>query len=397
MVLGLYWMQRAGTLAVGSRYAQKMYKWAILTQIVTLVFMQAIAAQTGSKKPTFIDVSEPASPRETQVLCRTIQLGVCGTDRDILDSADPWVPEGESQLILGHECLGEVIAVGGSVTGFAPGDFVVPVVRRSTENEVERIDMAPFGAYTERGIAFEHGFSQALWLDEPRYLFKVPPSLCSLAVFTEPLSVAEKAISEAIAIQSGRLPKRWLERPPRVLVTGMGPIGFAAVVAARCRGWEVTMYGRDKPDTFRAEMAEQFSASYVKSEKFIAEPANLEEDGFDLILECTGSDDVVLKVAPAMATCGIMVWLGSVRSPRPKLQPVETLMRNVLVRNQILLGTVNAALRDFELAIEHLGQMQAEESEAMNALITARVAPRDALWHYENREPQGIKTVLMYD
>ena len=98
-----------------------------------------------------------------------------------------------------------------------------------------------------------------------------------------------------------------------------------------------------------------------------------------------------------MATCGIMVWLGSVRSPRPKLQPVETLMRNVLVRNQILLGTVNAALRDFELAIEHLGQMQAEESEAMNALITARVAPRDALWHYENREPQGIKTVLMYD
>ena len=33
----------------------------------------------------------------------------------------------------------------------------------------------------------------------------------------------------------------------------------------------------------------------------------------------------------------------------------------------------------------------------LDRLITARVPPQDALWHYEHRQPQGIKTVVEFD
>ena len=68
--------------------------------------MFAIAAQTGFTRPVMVDASGPAEPAEGQVLCRTLELGVCGTDREILLSAKPWTPVGEDRLILGHECFG---------------------------------------------------------------------------------------------------------------------------------------------------------------------------------------------------------------------------------------------------------------------------------------------------
>ena len=83
--------------------------------------MLAISACRGSTEPQLIDVPPPPNPGQGEVLCRTLELGVCGTDRDILHSAAPWTPAGEDRLILGHECLARVEAVG-PVSTYAPGD-----------------------------------------------------------------------------------------------------------------------------------------------------------------------------------------------------------------------------------------------------------------------------------
>jgi hypothetical protein len=56
---------------------------------------------------------------------------------------------------------------------------------------------------------------------------------------------------------------------------------------------------------------------------------------------------------------------------------------------------VNAAPRDFHDALKHLDQLRLQCPEALSALITARVSPDEALWHYEHRQPQGIKTVVV--
>jgi threonine dehydrogenase-like Zn-dependent dehydrogenase len=360
--------------------------------------MLAISARRGSTEPQLIDVPPPADPGPGQVLCRTLELGVCGTDRDILHSAAPWTPAGQDYLILGHECLARIEAVGEGVSIFRSGDLVVPVVRRAFPGQTRRVDLLPFGPFTERGIYHEHGFSQPLWLDRPEYLFRVPVEVADLAVLTEPLAVSEKGVNEAQVLTRARLgEKAWNEsQPPRVLVTGMGPIGFTAVLAAVARDWPVTMLGRDEPGTFRATLAERLGARYQPMQATNFQPAKIEEEGYDLLLECTGSDDVLLQAARLVRSCGVIVWLGSLRQPQPALHNVQRLMRDGLVRNHIHLGCVNAAPRDFADALIHLAQLKKTHADQLAALITARVAPAESLWHYTHRQPQGIKTVLVY-
>src|SRR5262245_1378519 len=227
--------------------------------------MFAIAAKTGSTKPVIVDVPDPPGLRAGEVLCQTLELGVCGTDREILHSAKPWVPIGDDKLILGHESLAHIEAVGDGITTFQPGDLVVPAVRRPLPNQIRRADLLPFGAFVERGIVREHGFSQTLWIDRPEYLFRVPADIVDLAVLTEPLTCSEKGINEATILTRARLgDDAWnAAAPPRVLVTGMGPIGFAAVLAALARHWPVTMLGRDPADTFRATLVERLGGRYL--------------------------------------------------------------------------------------------------------------------------------------
>ena len=360
--------------------------------------MLAISARRGLTEPQLIEVPPPADPGPGQVQCRTLELGVCGTDRDILHSAAPWTPPGEDRLILGHECLARIEAVGSGVTEYDRGDLVVPVVRRAFPGQSRRVDLLPFGPFTERGIYHEHGFSQPLWLDRPEYLFRVPSEIADLAVLTEPLAVSEKGANEALALSRARLGEQaWSgSQTPRVLVTGMGPIGFTAVLAAIARGWPVTMLGRDEPGTFRAALAERLGARYQPMQSTDFQPSDIEQDGYDLCLECTGSDDVMLQAASLVRSCGVIVWLGSLRKPQPAMHNVQRLMRDGLVRNHIHLGCVNAAPRDFADALTHLSQLKQTHPGELAALITARVAPTESLWHYTHRQPQGIKTVLVY-
>jgi threonine dehydrogenase-like Zn-dependent dehydrogenase len=367
--------------------------------------MRAIAALTGSVEPEFVDLPSPPPPGRGEVLCRTLELGVCGTDREILASAQPLVPAGQPFLVLGHECLARVEQVGPEAEPLAAGDLVVPVVRRAIDGPVERVDMLPFGTYTERGIVREHGFSAPYWLDRPRHLFRIDPALADVAVLAEPLAVSEKGANEALAIQRGRLgAEMWTAAaPPRVLVTGMGPIGFAAVIACVARSWPVTMYGRDPHDSFRAQLAVSFGAKYISQFPDAREvtdvqgPTDVQQHGYDLVLECTGADDVMLASAAVLDSCGVLVWLGSSRVPRPRQHNVAQLMRYGVVRNHVHVGCVNAAPRDFRDALAHLAQLKRSHAAPLAQLITDRVAPPESLWHYTHRRPQGVKTVLVFE
>ena len=419
--------------------------------------MQAIAAFRDSTAPRFVAAPPPRTPAAGEVLCRTLELGVCGTDREILHSARPWTPEGCDHLILGHECLARIEALGPGVTEFAVGDLVVPQVRRALpgahpgatppgatavsavpelalplnspaarvissgaregepptstadtavaprtaginpaaggDNHV-RVDMLAFGQFIERGIVFAHGFSAPLWLDEPRYLYPVKPELRPFAVLTEPLAVAEKGVHEALLLQRARLGDGyWSDPPPRVLVTGLGPIGFAAALACLRRGWPVALYGRDDAESGRARLARAFGARYLSRESDLS-PADAEADGFDLLLECTGSEEVLLPASHAVAARGVLVWLGSTRVPRPRPSNVAQMIRDGLLRNHLHVGSVNAAPRDFLAALADLDALRQSHPRELAALITARVSPAEALWHYEHRAKDGIKTVV---
>ena len=55
--------------------------------------------------------------------------------------------------------------------------------------------------YTESGTKGHHGYLSEFYVEEEKYLVKVPPELGELAVLLEPVSVAEKAIRMAFSVQ----------------------------------------------------------------------------------------------------------------------------------------------------------------------------------------------------
>jgi hypothetical protein len=72
-------------------------------------------------------------------------------------------------------------------------------------------------------------------------------------------------------------------------------------------------------------------------------------------------------------------------------------MRDALIRNQVIVGCVNSAPRDFKDALSHLAQLRERCGDSLRQIITERVTPAESLWHYSHRRPQGIKVVLEYD
>jgi len=363
--------------------------------------MQAIVAIPGSDRASVVDHPQPESVPAGYILCESVEIGICGTDREILLSKSPHVPRGESRLILGHECLGRVVEVGAGVTDYQAGDWVVPVVRRPLENppdprRAQRPDMLPMGQFTERGIFFEDGFATKYWLDRPEFVVDVEPELSDVAVLAEPFAVAEKGINEAEIVQKSRLEHLDGHYEPRVLVTGMGPIAFAAALIARVRNWPVTMAGRDQPDTFRATLAAEFDIDFRQLDDMNLADVDVEEAGFDLLLECTGSDEIAAEYGSWVRSCGAIVWLGASRIPKPRNHNVERMMCEAIFRNHVILGTVNSAMRDFIDALRHLKDLKARFPAATKKLFTERLSAEESLVLYNSRVKQSVKTLVEF-
>src|SRR5687767_9376898 len=91
-------------------------------------YMRAITLSPGKGGSQRLD--DIPEPQEAQgsILVRAIALGVCGTDRELIEGLYGTAQKGRERLVLGHESLGRVISAPAH-SGFAIGDMVVGVVR----------------------------------------------------------------------------------------------------------------------------------------------------------------------------------------------------------------------------------------------------------------------------
>jgi glucose 1-dehydrogenase len=220
--------------------------------------MKAIAITPESGRAKVRDIDAPKIQAPDHVLIRMLEVGVCGTDAGICDGGEGEAPDGEDFLVPGHEGFGEVVETGDEVDGLAPGNLVVPTVRRPCPHahcaacRSGNNDFCTTGDYRERGIKGAHGFLAELVVDEARYLCPVPAALRDVAVLTEPLSIAEKGVRQYLAIQR-RLP--WLKdaadaeilRECRAVVLGGGPIGLLGAMLLRLYDVPTVVYSRTKP------------------------------------------------------------------------------------------------------------------------------------------------------
>jgi glucose 1-dehydrogenase len=329
------------------------------------------------------EVPEPAEG-EGAILARTLAVGVCGTDREILAGDYGSAPPGHERLILGHESLAEVIEAPSNAR-IRVGDLIVGIVRRPDPQPCEACgvgewDMCRNGGYTEHGIKQLDGFcSQQFRVDEDACV-RIDSNLRDTGVLLEPMSVVAKAWDHIERI--GHRSQSWRAR--RVLVTGAGPIGLLAALITSQKDVELHVYDHNatglKPELVRRLGGIYHSESVEKACSIDA----------DVIIECTGAASVIGAVIARNAAAGIVCLTGLSSGSHRIPIDLNALNRSMVLENDVVFGTVNANRAHYESAADALVRA---DQDWLRTLITRRVPLHEwdrALEH----QPGDIKVVI---
>ena len=317
------------------------------------------------------------------ILVRSLALGVCGTDREIVSGAYGEAPPDSERLVLGHESYGEVISAP-SGARFAAGDRIVGIVRRPDPVPcpacaVGEWDMCRNGRYTERGIKGLDGFGAERFRIEPSYAIKVDPALGELAVLLEPASIVAKAWDHIERV--GRRFHSWA--PKRLLVTGAGPVGLLAALMGKQRDYEVYVLDRAK-DGPKPQLVRELGAMYLTGA--IDDVKDLAPD---VIIECTGAATLIAEVLGRSAPSGVVCLVG-IGGHHEVSFDFGQFNRTMVLNNDVVFGSVNANRRHYELAGKSLADA---DHTWLDRLISRRVPLANWQEALENR-PDDIKVVI---
>lgn len=369
--------------------------------------MRAIAVSPRHRRVELIEHERPrlAAPRDA--LLRVLEVGVCGTDREICAFQYGTPPADSAHLVLGHESLAEVVEVGPEATRVRPGDLVVPMVRRPCRHDhcqpcrAGRQDFCSTGEFHERGIGGLHGFMTELVVDDERYMHVVPAALREVAVLVEPLTIAEKALIQVEHVQQ-RLPWACALTPGqprqachRAVVIGAGPVGLLGAMALVNAGFDTWVYSREPEPNPKSDVARRIGAHYVSAAECSVEQLAARVGSIDLVYEATGASAVAFEAMQVLGVNGIFVFTGVPGRKAPIRVDTDALMRNLVLCNQVVFGTVNAGADAFAAAVADLGRFQQRWPDAVAALITGH-HPIEQFDGLLLGPPQGIKNVLRF-
>lgn len=361
--------------------------------------MKAVGAFPKEKKVRLVDVPEPEIDGPGQVKVRMLEVGICGTDKEIarFEYGDP--PPGSDYLILGHESLGEIVEVSAGEGSLRPGDLVVMMVRRPCSEpdclscRSGRQDFCYTGKFTERGIKQRDGFMAEYIVDEVRYAVPVPKDLRDIGVLTEPLTIAEKSYLQILGIQE-RLP--WLclasgnESPLNgrsALVLGAGPVGLLGAMKLVSAGARTAVYSRDPAGSEKAKTVEGLGVQYVSGDDVPVRDLREKLGQIDVVYEATGAAPLAFEILGQLSPNAIFVFTGVPGRRDPIDLDAGTLMKKIVLENQVVLGTVNAGRDAFEAGIRDLRVFRQRFGNRVAALITGRVPIGD----FDRLDLQGLK------
>lgn len=364
--------------------------------------MKAIAVVPGTKTVRLVDRPEPSIEAPDDIKLRVVRVGICGTDREEASGGRALAPPSHEDLVLGHEVLGQVVDVGRAVTLVKRGDYAVLTVRRGCGQcrpcALNRSDMCQTGRYSERGICGLDGYQAEYVVDRELFVVRVAPELEPVGVLAEPLAVAEKAIAEAVQLQLSRLPEAatsldWLSGK-RCLVAGLGPIGLLAALSLRLRGAEV--WGLDVVDanTARPRWLDVIGGHYLDGRQVTADRPMDQAGTFDVIVEATGIASLEFDLLDALAMNGVYAVTGIAAGDRPQSIAGAKFMRGLVLRNQVVVGSVNASREHFQLAVNDLVQAEARWPHRVADLITHRHPYADFETTFQHHGADEIKVVM---
>ena len=255
------------------------------------------AVMHGTHDVRLEDVPVP-EPGKDEVLVEIRAVGVCGSDVHYYEEGRIGSFVVEKPLILGHESMGTIVALGDNATKHEIGDRVTlePGVPDGTCRECRagRYNLCPNVRFFATP-PIDGAFTNYVSINED-FAFSLPDGLSDNAgALMEPLSVGIWACKKG-GVTAGN----------HVLVTGAGPIGLLAMQVAFAQGaTEVTL--TDVADE-RLEMARRLGAT--RALNVAEEPLGEAGIEADVLIECSGNERALGDGIRCVRPAGVAVVVG---------------------------------------------------------------------------------------
>jgi threonine dehydrogenase-like Zn-dependent dehydrogenase len=173
--------------------------------------------------------------------------------------------------------------------------------------------------------------------------------------------------------------------PRTVLVTGAGPIGLLAALVGRQHGLDVHVLDLvdrgPKPELVRS-LGATYHAGTIKGLGF--EP--------DVIIECTGVGQVIVDAIHSVGAGGVVCLTGVGSGGRTVGLPAADAAAALVLRNNVVIGSVNANKRHWYKA----GETLARADRSWLSRLVSRREPPERFARALHRDPDDIKVVVEF-
>jgi L-idonate 5-dehydrogenase len=275
--------------------------------------------------------------------------GICGSDLHYYKHGGFGTIRLKEPMVLGHEVAGEVTKLGADVTSVKVGDTVAVSPSRPCGQCVycqkgqqnHCLDMLFYGS----AMRFPHiqgAFQQSLVAEASQAHIIAKNVSIEEAAFAEPFAVTLHAI-----VRAGSLANK------RVLVTGCGPIGALAIIAARVHGAQ-EIVATDVSD-FTLSLARKIGADHtinVATNADAVTPFKANKGHFDIMIEASGNEAALHMGLEVLKPRSTLIQLG--------LGGNIALPQNMIVSKEIEIKGSFRFHEEFALAVDLINKKRVD-------------------------------------
>ncbi|MGH6761678.1 MAG: L-idonate 5-dehydrogenase [Phyllobacterium sp.] len=291
--------------------------------------------------------------------------GICGSDLHYYNHGGFGAIRVREPMILGHEVAGAVRALGEGVSGLAVGDRVAVSPSRPCNHceyclkgqQNHCLNMRFYGS----AMPMPHiqgAFRQRL-VAEQWQCHKIADGVSIHdAAFAEPFAVTLHAVSQAGALLG-----------KRVLVTGCGPIGALAIIAARAHGAR-EIVATDVMDAVlqKAGLVGADRTINVASDPEALAAYSVNKGYFDVQFEASGNQSALRSGLEVLKPQGILVQLG--------LGGDVSIPQNLIVSKEIQIRGTFRFHEEFALAAHLINTKRVDLKPLLSSVIPVDDAVR---------------------
>lgn len=325
---------------------------------------------------------EHAGPGQVEIAIEA--GGICGSDLHYYQDGGFGAIRVREPMILGHEIAGGITALGHGVEGLAVGDRVAVSPSRPCNaceyclkgQQNQCLNMRFYGS----AMVMPHiqgAFRQVL-VAEAWQCHRIADDISvNLAAFAEPFAVTLHAVSRAGSLLG-----------KRVLISGCGPIGALAIIAARAHGAEEIIV----TDVLDGALEKGLEVGADRAINVAKAPEELARYGerkgrIDVQIECSGNAAAVRSGLEVIRPRGVLVQLG--------LGGDMTVPQNVIVAKEIEVRGAFRFHEEFALAVDLINRGRVDVSP----LLTGIFPVDDAVAAFElaGDKQRAMKVQLSFD